>query len=416
MKFPRGTMHLLIATEILALIAVFLIALISPIGGKIKDDVNSNKNENIENDSGSSENDLLENEVDDDYEIAVFIPSQEIADKVSGMTLEEKVAQLFIITPEELAQSDVVTIAGNATREAVNSYPVGGLIYSQSSFRGTEQTRKLLSGVQTMALERIGIPMFLMVEEQGGELSPVAVANGYAVQKSQAELGREETEGVIVAEAIATYLKESGFNMVLGPNTDLAVGIDATADGRTFGTDAEVGKKLVTEMLAAYHANGIMTLTGTFPGLGYGVTLNKELKQWETEDALLYQASVESQTQAMMIGFVTATELTKEEGLPCCFSKETVKYIRGKLGYTGLLVTEDIASEKVAATYSAKDAAVKALESGITMIYCSGGFREVYQGVLDAVAEGTLSEEVINEAVARILTSKENIEVENNEP
>ena len=48
---------------------------------------------------------------------------------ISGMTLEQKVAGLFFITPEQLTGVNAAVAAGDSTREALQQYPVGGLIY-----------------------------------------------------------------------------------------------------------------------------------------------------------------------------------------------------------------------------------------------------------------------------------------------
>ena len=62
--------------------------------------------------------------------------SEEVEAKLADMTLEEKVAQMFWITPEALTHMDVVNVSRNGTRDAINAYPVGGLVYSAQNFQG----------------------------------------------------------------------------------------------------------------------------------------------------------------------------------------------------------------------------------------------------------------------------------------
>ncbi len=83
------------------------------------------------------------------------------------MTLEEKAAQLFLVTPEALTHNDSVEVAGEGRKNAINTYPIGGMVYSSLNFQDKEQTQELLSGVQQFSIERIGLPLFLAVEEAG---------------------------------------------------------------------------------------------------------------------------------------------------------------------------------------------------------------------------------------------------------
>ena len=60
---------------------------------------------------------------------------EEVEEILAGMTLEEKVYQLFIITPEALTGVNEVYAAGAATREAIGAYPVGGLVYFRQNLK-----------------------------------------------------------------------------------------------------------------------------------------------------------------------------------------------------------------------------------------------------------------------------------------
>ena len=93
---------------------------------------------------------------------------------VAGMTLEDKVAQMFVVTPNALTGFSGVTAAGDTTREAYNSHPVGGLIYMGDNLTGREQTTTMLTNMQAFAMERTGLPVFLGVDEEGGRVARIA--------------------------------------------------------------------------------------------------------------------------------------------------------------------------------------------------------------------------------------------------
>lgn len=83
---------------------------------------------------------------------------------LDSMSLEEKVWQLFITTPESLTGYTRVTLAGDATKAAIAEKPVGGLCYFAANLVDREQTLSLLGNVQTYAKTKL----FLCVDEEGG--------------------------------------------------------------------------------------------------------------------------------------------------------------------------------------------------------------------------------------------------------
>lgn len=91
--------------------------------------------------------------------------SAEVEAKLASMTTEQKVAQLFLTKPETLTGVDRVTISGNGTRDALREYPVGGLIYSQTNFIGLEQAEALIGGAQGHSDTAIGLPLFILINE-----------------------------------------------------------------------------------------------------------------------------------------------------------------------------------------------------------------------------------------------------------
>ena len=91
--------------------------------------------------------------------------SAAVEQKLASMTTEEKVAQLFLISPESITGVDRVTVSGKGTKNALNQYPVGGFIYAKKNFMGAAQATSLIDGAQGYAKERIGLPLFIVINE-----------------------------------------------------------------------------------------------------------------------------------------------------------------------------------------------------------------------------------------------------------
>ena len=83
------------------------------------------------------------------------------------MTLEDKISQMFFITPEALTGVRTVTSAGTATVSALQEYPVGGLVYFEQNLVSPEQTRKMLAATQEYMIINQKIPIFLGIDEEG---------------------------------------------------------------------------------------------------------------------------------------------------------------------------------------------------------------------------------------------------------
>ncbi|MDR0446808.1 MAG: hypothetical protein LBH17_07285, partial [Oscillospiraceae bacterium] len=109
------------------------------------------------------------------------------AELLSAMTDEEKLYQMLFVTPEALTGYTRVYQAGQATRIALEKYPVGGIVYFERNIDSPEQTREMLTKTQEMAK----IPMFLGVDEEGGRVARISSqsAMGYDALPPMAELG-----------------------------------------------------------------------------------------------------------------------------------------------------------------------------------------------------------------------------------
>lgn len=373
MKIPRSATSFLIALEALAMIIVLVLCVVHPWTTKPKNDLGGSNSELAGNQQGLQENtenligSVAGSETESGPEEIEVVFSEDVLSKVDAMTTEQKVAQLFIITPEALTGADKVTLTGNTTKNALNQYPVGGLVYSSINFQGKAQVKNMLNGVQTHYQTQFGIPAFLMISEQGGaEASPLATTVNYIVEATPSEIGAsgDSQNAVKAATNIAAYLKEVGFNINIAPN----VAVYSQTDS--------VSSIMIAETVSTYETKGISTVLHTFTSEKTGASEN---------DVLVYQAGIDAGCDAMMVSGATT---------------EMVHYLRANMQYGGLLIHDGLATDKV----------VAAVQAGVDMMYCPENFVEAYQAVLDAVNAEEISKETLDTAVARILTCKANYE------
>ena len=342
--------------------------------------------------------------------------SEKASAKLAEMTLEEKIAQMYIVRPEQLMNIRQVVTAGNRTKNAINQYPVGGFVYSESNFEDTEQTKSLVSGVMQLGMDRIGIPMYLVVKELGGENnSPLAKNTGIEIQKSVAELADagDVTQIQNSVKSISTYLSEVGLNMNLAPVTDLATGVSKEVDAMCFGNDAEFAKNAANITIKEYENSKITSVVRYFPekssavfnedtGLLVGT---KTIEEHTATDFVVCQGVIDEGAKVVMLSNVVDESIATDM-MPASLSGEAIEYLRQTMGFEGIVITDSLSEENIANKYTAEEATIKAFEAGVDIIYDPADFEKSYTALLNAVQNGDIAEAEVNERVGRILTLK----------
>ena len=137
-----------------------------------------------------SENEAAEEEVPE------VSPEETAAlEYISGMTLEQKVASLFIVTPESITGVGTAIQAGEGTRSALSEYAVGGIVYAGRNITGSEQFAEMTANTQTMYQELYGVPVWLVVQEEGATNVIAGSAAGVVAQAAAGEIGTSGDTG-----------------------------------------------------------------------------------------------------------------------------------------------------------------------------------------------------------------------------
>lgn len=359
-----------------------------------------------------------EGESEDSAEATEALIQKRTEKKLSEMTLEEKVAQLFYVTPEQLTGANPVIAAGSTTESALNSCPVGGLIYSDQNFVDGKQMRAMLGAVQGFALKDQDLPLFLGVDEEGGRVRRIGSQEAADVPEIGSMLEYAESGAGAVYEAadtIGSYLQNLGFNMDFAPVADVLTNPENEVIGdRSFGTDAALVTECADAYAGALRENEIIPVYKHFPGHG-GTAADSHLGEaFLSEDyntllggALIpFQDGVKKNIECIMAGHISCPAITGDE-MPATLSGTMITGIlRGDLGYDGIVITDALQMKAISEKYSSAEAAVLAIQAGCDMLLMPSDFPSAYQGVLSALQTGMISEERIDESLRRILKEK----------
>lgn len=315
-------------------------------------------------------------------------------EKLESMTLEEKVAQMFIVSPEDVSGTWLMTEADETLRESLERYPVGGLIYDSDNIENQEQLSALIEGSQQYMQDRMGMPLLQCIVEDGGENSILAASAGVNVPQTA-----NVSDALTVEQAeqngrtIGKYLSELGFNLNLAPNVS-------------------IGSEQVQSELDGFHWYGVFGAPKYFPG--YGET-DGNFEVERTVDELLGnelypfdQASREG-NEFIMVGHISVPGITGDY-TPASLSGQMVyETLRRLLGYNGVIVTDALDQDEIIYNYGTRYASIMAIQAGCDMLLSPYDFQSAYYGVLNAVYDGTISEERIDESVRRILKAKQEL-------
>ena len=200
-------------------------------------------------------------------EPVVVDPLDELVDEIiSNMTLEEKTAQLFMITPEALTGYGTVVRAGDSTKDALEEYSIGGLIYFSQNLQDEEQVTEMLAN--TVKYSKY-VP-FIAVDEEGGMVSRVANSELEATTYDNLNiLGNTmtEAEAISMGSTIGEYLSSYGFNVDLAPVADVLLVENSPLKERIFSADPLVVASLSSGVVNGLQAQEVSACMKHFPGL-----------------------------------------------------------------------------------------------------------------------------------------------------
>lgn len=336
------------------------------------------------------------------------LAAQEIDDLLSSLTTEEKVGQLFFVRcPADSAVEDVA------------AYHLGGYLLFGRDFtdKTADDVIQTIRAYQTAAAADTGIPLLIGVDEEGGTV--VRVSSNPHLRSAkypspQKLLSQGGTEALVENTAEKDALLHSlGINVNLAPVADVSTNSGDFIYDRTFGLDAEGTSDCVTAVVEQMAADGMGSVLKHFPGYGSNVDTHtgiavdqRPLEQFESADFLPFSAGMAAGngTTAVLVSHNIMTAV--DESLPASLSPAVHDLLRDELGFDGVVMTDDLAMDAVAAYSESGAVAVMALQAGNDLIITTD-YRTQIPKVLEAVENGTLSPDTIDTACRRVLTWKQ---------
>lgn len=327
-----------------------------------------------------------------------------------AMKLEDKIALMCVVgTPSLQAEPEF--------RQRMNRHRFGGIGLFPFNVQDEQQTLALTAEAGNIA-DTYGMPQpyYISVDEEGGTLSKFKSFYPYLPGNRAVGLSEDPEAAYSLGQLIGSQLHALGIPMNWAPVLDVNTNLDNPVVGvRSFGEDPRQVAAMGRSFIRGMHEAGVAVTAKHFPGHGQvsgdshvvlpecGLTLQELL-----EGPLLpFAAAVEAGTDAVMMGHLVFPNIPESDSLPASLSPFfAAGLLRGRLGFEGIICTDDIEMGAIRNTYRPEEAGVLAVLAGNDMILMchTPEFQDrVIEGILEAVRNGRISESRIDESVRRIL-------------
>lgn len=363
------------------------------------------------------------------------IAIQNARDQISNMTLEQKVAQIFVVRPEDLlgfgvadgtvqdvadASGDAVTEMSDALARAIEAMPVGGIVCFARNLVDPDQTISLLSGMKGSVQDACGVTPLICVDEEGGLVARVASNDAFGVQNTgnASDIGAtgDIDKAKEAARSISEYLKPLGFNTDFAPVVDVSSDPDDEVSvARSMGTDAEQVASMISAEVEGFNEEDMICALKHFPGLGAAsgdthlgtVTTQKTADDLMQKDLIPFKAGIDAGAPMVMVGHMSAPNVD-ELDQPSVMSSILLKNVlRRDLGFEGVIITDALNMGAITDHYDSGSAAINCIKAGCDMLLMPEDLPSAFNAVMETVKSGVISSEELNVAVARILLMKQ---------
>ena len=353
---------------------------------------------------GQNNAENIENELSEDSPKIVRLFEEyydEAEELLSTMSLEEKIGQMFLVRYPE-----------KGVINEIKEYAPGGYILFGRDFKN-ETKQSILEEINDCQ-NASKIKMIFGVDEEGGTVVRVSAYKAFRNSKfkSPQDLWKDGGLSAILQDSNekSSLLKSIGLNMNLSPVDDVPTKESSFMYKRSFGRGANETAEYVSELIKTMNRDNMLSAMKHFPGYGdntdthTGIAIdNRSYEEFENNDFLPFKSGIEAEAPTILVSHNIVNCM--DENMPASLSKKVHDILRNDLGFTGIIMTDDLAMDAVKSYVENGEAAVQAVLAGNDMII-SSDFETQRNEVLKAVKQGRISENIINTAVKRILACK----------
>lgn len=332
---------------------------------------------------------------------------------MQGMTLDQKLGQLIVV--EYLGKS----YQDSGLQNMVAQQFVGGFMYQESNhnFDPPYNVAGNVDGISVQAMQDAHIPLLIATDQEGGLVNRLYKFHGY-LPSAQAMAASGNTQMALNQGTLAAkWLLELGINSDLAPVVDVHTVDPPILQSRMFGNDPKTVVSYAGAYLDGLQQNGVAACLKHFPGLGAVTSdphaglpvVNRSKADLESIDLAPYKMLIQQNNP----GMIMSTDVLMpaiDPVLPAELSPKAINgMLRGELGYNGVVITDGLYMAGISQRWSLSQAAVLAIIAGNDLIegpFTPSQVAAVVTALKNAIQQGTLSMDRVNQSVQRILMLK----------
>jgi beta-N-acetylhexosaminidase len=285
--------------------------------------------------------------------------------------------------------------------------------------RNITSPRQVTSLIKTLTAASPGHRLIVSIDQEGGQIARLNPSDGFPATKSEAEIGAANSTATTRswAQGMVHSLTQIGVNLNYAPVVDLNVDPTSPAIGelgRSFSADPNVVVKNASEEIRVHRAGHVKTVLKHFPGLG-SATGNTDFAvvdvttTWSSRELQPFQRLISSGfADSVMAAHILNKQL--DPSRPASLSHAVVTdLLRGKLGYKGPVVSDDMQAVAISSTFGRDEAVALALAAGVNLlvfgnqqVYDPNIVDETVDNVVNLVRQGHLTEAQIDQSVSQV--------------
>lgn len=330
-------------------------------------------------------------------------------EKLENLSIEEKIGQMLMVGIGNPVHIENV-------KKLILKYKIGGVLLYKQDYKDYKELNKVVNELRKLGNE-LKIPLFIAIDQEGGRVN--RMPSDFENLPSASDLskaGLVEEASKITGE----LLRKTGFNFNFAPVLDIKRFKENHAIGdRAFSENVDEVCKSGVIYINEMRENNVVPVIKHYPGHGATkkdshITLpviEEANEKLEKEDIIPFKKAIENGADVLLVGHLRIKHVT--HGYPTSMSKSFVrKYIRKKLKFNGVIITDDIRMKAVRILYGRKRALKKALNAGNDIVLFK--YKPKDEKILDKIIKsGKIKPYKIDKSVRRILKLKEKYKIEN---
>ena len=319
-----------------------------------------------------------------------------------------------------VGQLSIAGFAGHSIpsdlRAMAKEFDLGGVILFARNIEGPEQVAEIARDAQTLARE---LPLWVSTDQEGGRVA--RLKSPFTVWPPMATLGRSGDEALAArfARSLAAELRAVGISLDYTPVLDILTNrANPVIGDRALAESAEEVARLGSVIIRTLQEEGIAACGKHFPGHGDTSTdshhelpiIEHPPDRIERVELVPFKAAIAADVASIMTAHILIPSLDGE--WPATLSSRIVDGIlKQQLGYSGLVLSDDLEMRAISARYGTAEATVKAIAAGCDAVLMCGSDPGAQIGALEAVIHAvedrTLPLKRVEDALARHRRVKE---------